>query len=227
MLAERIAFISPFLPSDYALYSLDTLGIDVTLWLRHDEERVTIQRIMKTKLSLLALVMLLTMPLAAQTNTPPPAPTPAPASDSWTLSLGGGGLTTTSGNSQSAFNVSLSVGREGTFPILCKLPTELGLRQNVNYQSGNGGKTLLDTAVYYDLTVLKLFKDKLDLFVGPNFGITYGNTTPSWRVAPEGGVRYWFRDNIAFLGRIDYPYDLSNGRMQQVLNYFIGLEVKF
>jgi hypothetical protein len=177
---------------------------------------------MKTKLvGLLALVTLVAMPLVAQTNAPPPA------GDMWTMSLGGGGLTTTTGNSQSSFNLSLSLGRTGTFPILFELPTELGVRQSVNYNSDNGGKTLFDTAVYYDLTVLRLFQDKLDLFVGPNFGYTYGNTTPMWRVAPEAGGRYWFKDNIAILARIDYPYDLSNGRLQNVLNYFIGLEVKF
>ena len=180
---------------------------------------------MKLKLvSLFSLLSAAALPIAAQTNTPPPAGT---SGDSWILSLGGGGLTTTSGDTRSSFNFSVQLGREGTFPILLKLPTEYGLRQGVNYNSDNGGKTIFDTAIYYDLTVVKLFKDKLDLFVGPNFGFTYGNTTPSWRIAPEGGGRYWFRDNIAFLARVDYPYDLSNGRMQNILNYFIGLEVKF
>lgn len=181
----------------------------------------------KRIVSLFALVFLVTSTVVAQTNAPPPAPAPAPAGDMWTLSLGGGGLTTTSGGSESSFNVSLSLGRTGTFPILFKLPTELGLRQAVNYNSASGGKTILDTAVYYDLTVVKLFKDKLDLYVGPNFGFTYGNISPSWRVAPEGGGRWWFRDDIAFLARIDYPYDLTHGRFQNILNYFLGLEVKF
>ena len=177
---------------------------------------------MRTKvITLLALVMLVAAPIVAQTNAA------APAGDKWTLSLGGGGLTTTGDNSQSSFSLSGSLGRTGTFPILFELPTEFGVRQSINYNSDNGGKTLLDTSVYYDLTVVRLFKDKLDLFLGANFGYTYGNTTPMWRVAPEGGARWWFRDDIAVLARLDYPYDLSNGRMQEILNYFIGLEVKF
>ena len=177
--------------------------------------------------SLFSLLSAAALPIAAQTNTPPPAPTPTPSADLWTLAVGGGGLTTTSGDTQSSFNLSVQLGRQGTFPILFKLPTEYGLRQGINYNSDNGGKTILDTAIYYDLTVVKLFKDKLDLFVGPNFGVTYGNTSTAWRIAPEGGGRYWFRDNIAFLARVDYPYDLTHGRMQNILNYFLGLEVKF
>lgn len=138
--------------------------------------------------------------------------------EEWTLSLGGNGATTTTGDSQSIFGAEISLGRTGHL----LLPLEAGLRQSFSYDSND---VLFGTKLYSDATLLKL--GVVDLFAGANVGLTYGNTTPVWEVAPEAGLRLWIKEDVAILGRVDYPYDISGGAWRDTLRYFLGLQVKF
>lgn len=141
--------------------------------------------------------------------------------ENWVLSLGGQGATTTTGDSQTAFGATIDLGHTGHLV----LPIQAGVRQGVAYDSTDEA-TFLDTKVYLDFTVVKLFSDKLDVFLGGNIGITYGNTPLYWSGGPEGGVRWWIKKDIAILGRVEYPFDINNSRAEDVLRYFIGFQVK-
>lgn len=141
-------------------------------------------------------------------------------SEQWVLSLGGSGGTTTTGDSQSAFGADISIGRTGHL----LLPLEGGLRQSFDYVSMNGGSTLLSSKVYLDATLISY--KRLDLFAGGNIGMTYGNVPMFWEAAPEAGVRFWLKRDVAVIGRVEYPFDLTNGKSENNLKYFVGLQVK-
>jgi hypothetical protein len=68
---------------------------------------------------------------------------------------------------------------------------------------------------------------KVDLFAGANIGVAYGNTPLNWSIAPETGLRFWIKPNIAIIGRAEFPYDISNGRFSEVVKYLLGLQVRF
>lgn len=145
----------------------------------------------------------------------------AQAEDGWVLTLGGKGSTEVVGTGESAAGLEVSIGHTGK--VL--LPAELGLRQSLSYTT-NGDDTLVaGTKVYADFTVLN-FK-KLDLFVGANGGAQYGNTPLTWSVAPEAGLRFWVVENVAVVGRVEYPYDLNPARFRESLDYNLLLQVKF
>lgn len=165
----------------------------------------------------------------ASTNAPVAVTTtPAPASD-WVFTLGGSGVTTTTGDSQSALGVNFSVAKELN---LFKLTEELGVRQSIGYSSGDGGNTLLSTKPYLDVNVFKfnLTKDiPVTLFVGANAGLTYGNTTPRWSLAPEAGADVWLAKNVAVEARAEYAFNIDNSgfNSQDALGWFLGVKFKF
>lgn len=163
-------------------------------------------------------VLLATSAIAA-TNTTNTVSTAAP--EAWTLTLGGVGSTTTSGNSQSAFGVDVSVGHTGHLV----LPLEAGVRQSVSYASPNGGSTVLSTKLYSDWTLLKV--SKLDIFAGGNVGLAYGNQPLVWTAAPEVGTRLWLKKDVAVVGRVEYPFNLNDGKSGNTLLYSVGVLVKF
>jgi hypothetical protein len=67
----------------------------------------------------------------------------------------------------------------------------------------------------------------VDLFGGANVGITYGNTKPLWGVAPEAGLRFWLKKDVAVVTRVEYPYDITNAEWSDTLRYFLGFMLKF
>ena len=67
----------------------------------------------------------------------------------------------------------------------------------------------------------------VDVFAGGNVGLQYGNTTPSWEIAPEAGVRWWLKDDVAVLARAEYPFDMDGWEQKDVFRYFLGFQVKF
>ena len=143
---------------------------------------------------------------------------PVPA-EAWTVSLGGVGSTVTSGDTATVFGVDLSIGRTGNL----LLPVEGGIRQGVSYDGDS--TTLGTTKVYLDWTLFTV--KTVDVFVGGNAGVTYGNTKPQWEIAPEAGFRLWLKDDVAVLGRAEYPFDLDGWAEKDTLRYFLGLQVKF
>jgi hypothetical protein len=140
------------------------------------------------------------------------------AAEAWTVSLGGVGSSVTSGDTATVFGADLSVGRTGKL----LLPLEGGLRQSISY---DGDDTLLTTRVYLDWTLFTV--KTVDVFAGGNVGLQYGNTTPSWEIAPEAGVRWWLKDDVAVLARAEYPFDMDGWEQKDVFRYFLGFQVKF
>jgi hypothetical protein len=172
---------------------------------------------MKTKLLVSIIALCACGVLAQETFSLKPAVVP----EQWTLSLGGSGATTTTGDSQTIFGTDLSLGRTGHL----LLPLEGGLRQSFGYDSRDDGSVLFSTRLYLDATLLSY--KKLDLFAGGSFGLTYGNTKPLWEAGPEAGLRFWLKKDVALLGRVEYPFDLDNGRSNDFLRYFLGIQAKF
>jgi hypothetical protein len=165
----------------------------------------------------------------ASTNAPVAVTTtPAPASD-WVFTLGGSGATTTTGDSQSALGVSFSVAKELN---LFSLREEVGVRQSIGYNSTDGGNTLLSTKPYLDVDVFKFNLTKeipVTLFVGANAGLTYGNTTPRWTLAPEAGADVWLAKNVAIEARGEYGFNIDNSgfNSQDAFAWFLGVKFKF
>ncbi len=139
----------------------------------------------------------------------------------WVLTLGGNGSSATTGDSQSAFGAEVSFGRTGR--VL--LPLEIGVRQSLSYSSVDDGAVVGGTKVYADATLLKLWK--LDLFAGGNVGAFYGNTPLTWVASPEAGLRFWLRDDVGVVGRVEYPFSLNDQRALDKLQYSVLLQVKF
>ena len=155
------------------------------------------------------------------------ATTNAPLFGDWVFTLGGSGATTTSGDSQSAIGLNFSVGRDLS---LFGTRDEVGVRQSFGYASPDGGTTLASTRLYADVVVLSFNLTKtvpVDFYVGGSAGPTYGNTSLQWKAAPEAGVDVWLAKNVAIDARVDYAFDLNNGRSENVLEYVLGVKFKF
>lgn len=168
---------------------------------------------------------LATSAFAAATTVASTAPTvSAPVENNWTFGLTGVGATSTKGSGDSGFGVAVDVGHTGKV----FLPVQFGVRQSVSYANVDGSQTLLTTQVYNDWTVYK--KGAFEVFAGANVGLTYGNTTPIWTIAPEAGVRYYVKKDVALVGRIAYAFDLSNlsgGDTYNTLGYSVGVQFSF
>jgi len=180
----------------------------------------TMKKYMKIILGVVCAVAVATSTLAASTNAPV-AVKVEKASESWMLTLGGIGATTTKGESQSAIGADLSIGRTGKLI----LPITSGIRQSIAYASPDGGNVVLTSKVFNDFTLFSL--KCVDVFAGGNIGVTYGDVAATWTYAPEAGVRVWIKDDVAIVGRVEYPYDINSGGYRDVLVYSIGFQIKF
>lgn len=152
--------------------------------------------------------------------------TPAPASD-LLFGIGGNGVTTTSGDDKSAYGLNLSLSKNVN---LFTVKDEVGLRQSIGYASTDGGTTLLSTKPFVDFNVFSfnVSKTPVDVFVGGNAGLTYGNTPLRWTAAPEVGVDVWLAKNVAIEARGEYAFDLNpSARSQNAIGWFIGAKLKF
>lgn len=139
--------------------------------------------------------------------------------EAWVFTLGGVGQSRTSGDVGTSFGADISIGRTGHL----LLPLEAGLRQGFSYDGDS--TTLFTTKLYSDWTLLQY--KKLDVFGGANVGLTYGNTKPQWEIAPEAGLRYWLKKDVAVVGRAEFPFDLDGWAAKDTVRYFLGLQVKF
>ena len=172
--------------------------------------------------ALMALTLIATTTYAADTVAASSKATvtqTAPA-ENWVLTLGGVGNSVTSGDTSTAFGVDISVG------YLSKwlLPTETGLRQTISY--GNDDVTL-NTRLYNDWTLYTFEKQHIDLFGGGAIGLQYGNMKPSWEIAPEAGIRWWMKKDVAVIGRVEVPWDMGQWEFKDSIRYFLGFQVKF
>jgi len=151
--------------------------------------------------------------------------TPA-ATDNWTLSFGGGGMTTTTGDSQSAFGVNLQLGHKDTVFI----PGEVGIRQVINWSSTpnlNGGAWGLNTAVYQDWKVLTY--KSFELYAGGNAALLYGNRNLAWTLGPEVEARLWLKKDVYTFFRTEYNFDISDTALksQDTFRYILGVGFNF
>lgn len=142
----------------------------------------------------------------------------APVGEKWAVSLGGVGATDTDA-SETVVGVDISVGRTGNL----LLPVEFGVRQSVGYADSD---TVLGTRLYNDWTVFTVAK-KVDVFAGAAVGLYYGNMKPSWEVAPEAGVRWWVKQDVAVLARAEVPWDLDGWEFKDTVRYFVGFQVRW
>ena len=152
--------------------------------------------------------------------------TNAPLLGDWVFTVGGSGATTTSGDSQSSIGLNLSAGRNLS---LFGTSDEAGVRQSIGYASPKGGATIASTRLYGDVTVFSFNLSQavpVDVYVGGAAGPTYGNTTLQWMAAPEAGLDVWLARNVAIDARVDYAFDLSNGRSENILEYVIGVKFR-
>lgn len=138
--------------------------------------------------------------------------------EAWVLTLGGVGATKTGNDSSSAFGLDVSIGRTGHL----LLPLEAGLRQSISY---NDSETRLNTRLYSDWNLLTY--KKFDLFAGGAVGVAYGDGKPAWEIAPEAGLRYWLKKDVAVIGRAEVPWNMDGWEFQDSVRYFLGFQVKF
>jgi hypothetical protein len=169
--------------------------------------------------ALVAAALLVSTTLAA-TNAPLAS---AAADNQWTFSLAGGGSSALTGDNASAVGLNLELGHAGKLV----LPMNAGVRQGVGYADADGADStwVLSTKLFSDWTVLKLGNLQFD--VGGNAGINYGNTTLTWTAAPEAVVRLYLKKDVDVFGRVEYPFNLNEGRSQQQLVYVLGVRVGF
>jgi opacity protein-like surface antigen len=174
----------------------------------------------KTLVSALAALALLATTAIAATNAPA-VPTAPAAADAWTLTLAGAGSTTTSGDSHSSIGAELGIGHTGK--VL--LPVEFGLRQKFSYDSAGNNSFNYGTKVYNDFTLLKIWQ--LELQAGGNVGATYGETSLRFSVAPEAVAKLYLKKDVWAFGRVELPYNVTDGRLENRLDYTLGVGLSF
>jgi hypothetical protein len=162
-------------------------------------------------------IVLLASSLGAQEN--PPLFDPKGLS----LILGGNGTATTKGPSSSIFGANVSLVQTGTLG----LPFQLGIRQTFERDrvEGEADVNVFTTQLFCDVIFLRLGRS-VDFAVGADIGVLYGNSPLQWQAGPEAGIRWWIKPNAAIIGRVIYPFDLGRGRSANVIDYFIGVQVK-
>lgn len=138
----------------------------------------------------------------------------------WVVSLGGSGSTVTVEDHDTAIGADLSVGYTGKL----LLPLEGGIRQGFSYDNS----AVFSTKAYADFTLFSFANKAFDVFVGGNVGIAYGDIQAAWTAAPEGGLRWWVKKDVAVLVRAEAPFQLDDGfRFTDNVRYFLGFQVKF
>lgn len=170
--------------------------------------------------ALLATALFATVAVAAPSTNAPVAS----ASDelgTWTLSLSGNGSTDLKGDNGSAVGGEIQVGKSVTLVTAA----EFGLRQGIGYADKGANNWLLSTKAYSDWTVVKLGNLQFD--AGANVGINYGNTKSTWSAAPEVVGRIYLKKDVDFFARVEYPFDLTNGKATDSLAYTLGIRVRF
>ncbi len=173
---------------------------------------------MKKMVGIMACMVALTVSAvsADTTNTTSLSP------EAWVVSLGGVGQTVTTGDLPTAVGVDLSVGRTGHL----LLPVEFGVRQSVAWDSEDSAT--FSTRLYSDFTLFTLAQETLDLFVGANVGVAYGDIQTQYSAAPEAGVRWWVKKDVAVLLRVEVPFRLNDTpEFTDTLKYFLGFQVRW
>jgi hypothetical protein len=149
----------------------------------------------------------------------------APVSDlgQWTFGLAGAGVVGTS--SDTSFNGGLSVelGHTGKFI----LPLEAGVRQGIGLNYDGNATWKLNTKVYTEWQLIKLGSFEFD--AGANVGVSYGNQSLAWSLAPEATARLWLTQNVNTFLRGEYGFDIKSSGLsaQNALGVLFGVQVRF
>ncbi len=180
-------------------------------------------KVIKSLGVLLATTALFAITAGAATNAP--VVTATPDLGPWTLSVAGGGNTTwndTAEGTDTAVGATFELGHDGKFIV----PFVAGLRQSVGWGDSEGSNWQFGTKLFADVPVLKL-GNSVQFDVGGNAGLLYGNQTPVWVAAPEVVGRVYLTRNVDLFGRVEYPFNLNEGKADESLVYSLGLRVRF
>ena len=122
-----------------------------------------------------------------------------PESGDWEFLLSGTGANNKDFDAGS-FNVTADIGKYVTDDIL------LALRQSVGYTSRGAGERWTGNtrfAADYHFTI----GDDIRPFVGANIGYIYGEgVRDTWAAGPEGGVKWYVKDETFLIGRMGYQF---------------------
>ncbi len=170
----------------------------------------------KIIIAVLSALVLSVSSITGVTNSPVVSET----SNAWVVSLGGSGSTATVGDHDTSVGADISIGRTGNL----LLPLEAGVRQGISYDS----TAVFTTKLYADWTVLSIAQNTLDVFAGANVGVTYGDVQAAWTAAPEAGLRWWIKKDVAVLARAEFPFQIDDGaKFTDSVRYFIGFQIRF
>ena len=177
----------------------------------------------KTLISaLFAVTLLVSVAVAAPSTNAPLVSSPAGLGE-WTVSLAGGGSTAFNSNDQDATVVGGEVQIGHAAKLI--LPLEVGVRQGVGYANSGNSSWLLSTRIYSDVVLVKFGNLQFD--AGANVGVIYGNTTLTWVAAPEVVGRLYLKKDVDLFARVEYPFNLNEGKAENRLDYTIGCRIRF
>jgi hypothetical protein len=162
-------------------------------------------KLVKTLLGVLFASALFTVTAIGATNSP--VTTSSGNSDLWTATVGGAGSVQTSGGNEAVAGLNFSIARQTTLFF----KSETGVRQSIGWGSldnKNVGSWELNTKVFNDWNVFRV--GNFQVLAGGNGGLSYGNRTPAWTVAPEVEARLWLKKDVYFGTRVDYNFDVTN-----------------
>lgn len=142
-----------------------------------------------------------------------------PGQGAWELSLSGTGSNDRDFD-EGEFSITGDVGTYVTPEIL------LALRQSVSYVSEGDDNFLASTRVAADYH-FDLGGDLVP-FVGGNLGYTYGGRVrDTFAAGPEGGVKYYLREDAFLFARMEYQFFFRNNDLDDRFFYAIGAGFNF
>ena len=171
-------------------------------------------------------------------------------SNSWTFAVDGVGSTSVNGNNETTAGGQFELGKHVnvTIPLTKdEVPTVVGIRQSIVYadvsrtfytvkQNCNQSFTTSETtksstdlnystAIFADFDIFTYKRFELD--GGANLAAQYGNQPDTFTVSPEAVGRIFFRKDVDLFGRAEYPFNLSSGKSEDAINYYVGIRIGF
>jgi hypothetical protein len=139
------------------------------------------------------------------------------------LTIAGTGATGVD-SSDTAVGATVGLSYEGLFNV----PLELGVRQGFNYSDVDGSAFGGSTEAALDLNFYAW--KRLAVFGGGATSIRYADgENTDWFGGPEAGVKFYFFDDVFFVGRVNYDLKINSrdSDTEDAWRYTLGLAVKF
>ena len=137
----------------------------------------------------------------------------------WELSLSGSGSHDRDFD-EGEFSITGDIGQYVTPEIL------LSLRQTVSYVSAGDDNFFASTRVAGDYHVD--LGHNLVPFIGGNIGYVYGGRVrDTFAGGPEGGIKYYMRDDAFLFGRIEYQFFFRSNDLDDRFIYTVGAGFNF